>query len=177
MAAFDNINYAALADKFQKFYDIFNATMTALKAGASGYLLTGSGAGTAPTFQPIWSAWIVIGSGGPAPAFGAGFAQTSNPADQLRIRYSSLLNIAQLNGRFERTGTNFAPASAAGIFSIGPPYLPVRPQNSIIKLGSTNENMSLLLDPSTGQFIGINTTGTTLLVGGFVDINMEYPLS
>jgi len=50
MAAFDSLVPTAGNDTFSDMYTKINDTFTALKAGTSGQILTGAGAGVAPTY-------------------------------------------------------------------------------------------------------------------------------
>jgi hypothetical protein len=63
MAAYDELLEGSGQDKFLQLYQKYDATMVALKTGLSGQVLSGNGAGTAPSFQyPLLSfAQVEIG--------------------------------------------------------------------------------------------------------------------
>jgi hypothetical protein len=63
MAAFDLLLTALGQDKFLQLYQKYNDTMTALKGGASGAVLTGNGVGSAPTMQIPTIRFAVVESG------------------------------------------------------------------------------------------------------------------
>lgn len=174
MAAFDILNYAALADKFQKFYDIFNATMIALKGGNSNDILISTGGG-APVFSSAWEDFIIVGSGGGAAGFDSYFSDaTISTIEILRYRKSAILNSYEISGRFASTNSLITNGGARAIF-----VLPVgfRPQRNIAGLIRNNSNGALYscyINFSTGDVVLINNSGSDIATGQLMDLNIQF---
>lgn len=177
MAAFDNINYAALADKFQKFYDIFNATMTALKAGVTNSILTSTGAGSAPTFQAVWSDWTIVdGSLG----LNAAFVQESDDDLKLKIRKSVILNMVEVSGGIIATGAFLTPNASVPLFNLPVGYRPIKSIfDNVTKSnasGVAESQITALFDISAVVFINNSSAYTSFSTEPYY-FNTKFPLS
>lgn len=178
MAAFDDLNFAAGADKFSDFYTKYNASMDALKAGTSNFVLVGGGAGSAPAYQSFWSSFIVVGSGGSAPAYGSNF-QAIGSGDNLRFRKSIISNTIEISGRFKRITSVLAAGFSATIFTLPAGYLPTvaNPAGTLRVANSNNDSVTLIIDGGTGNVILVNTLSSSIAINTFMDITFRFPIS
>lgn len=176
--AFSDLNFASGADKFTDFYTKYNATMDALKAGTSNFVLVANGATNAPTYQSFWSIFTVVGAGGGAPNYASNFTQTGSSGDYLRFRKSTISDTIEISGRCKRTTSTLAAGFSATIFILPSGYLPARATNGIARISNTNnDSITVIVDPSTGEVIIVNTTASSIAINTFIDITLRFPIS
>lgn len=178
MAAYDSLLTSAGQDKFAQMYSKYNDTMTALKAGTSKQLLTGVGAGTAPAYESFWEAYIVVGAGGGAPAYEANFVVGGGGGTQgLRFRRSTISDTIEITGRFERATSTLTDGNSGTVFTLPAGYRPTRPVECAVRSEVNFKPLICVVDPSTGDVVLANGTGTTMTVGTYFDITFRFPIS
>lgn len=179
--AFDDLNFASGADTFTNLYTKYNATMDALKAGTLSFVLTGNGAGSAPTYQSIWSDFVIVGNGGSAPAYATNFTTSATTSAHIRFRKSVITDSIQITGRVKRIVSALTAGSGDTVFTLPSGYIPTRPQVGTARAnsGGTIILLTVIIDSSTGDVTVFNNTNTatSIAINDFIDITINFPIS
>jgi len=173
MAAFDNLNQTPGGDLFGDLYNKYNDTVTALKGGATDRVLAGNGIGSVPTYKSIWEDFIIVGSGGGAPAFQNNYGQGSvSSGDVIRFKKSDILKEVCISGTYQAVSTSLNTNTP---FTLPAGYRPLRPVAGYARIVGNERLLSVTIN-TNGTLRVENFTGMSITSGAQIFINIIFPL-